>query len=78
MFEHVGYKNHRAFMEVIHRCLRDDGIALLHTEPLFGILAALIAFPGSRYTQLLLKIVRQKKVGALYEMGGKFFKRIEN
>ena len=31
MFEHVGYKNHRAFMEVVHRCLRDDGIALLHT-----------------------------------------------
>ena len=30
MFEHVGYKNHRAFMEVVHRCLKDDGIALLH------------------------------------------------
>ena len=31
MFEHVGYKNHRAFMEVVHRCLRNDGIALVHT-----------------------------------------------
>ena len=31
MFEHVGYKNHRAFMEVVHRCLKDDGIALVHT-----------------------------------------------
>ena len=31
MFEHVGYKNHRHFMKVVHRCLNDDGIFLLHT-----------------------------------------------
>lgn len=31
MFEHVGYKNHRTFMEVVHRCLKDDGIAFLQT-----------------------------------------------
>jgi cyclopropane-fatty-acyl-phospholipid synthase len=31
MFEHVGYKNYRTFMEVMHRLLKDDGIALLHT-----------------------------------------------
>lgn len=31
MFEHVGIKNHRAFMEVAHRCLADDGVFLLHT-----------------------------------------------
>ncbi len=31
MFEHVGYKNHRTFMEVVHRCLKDDGIAVLQT-----------------------------------------------
>ena len=31
MFEHVGYKNHRMFMEVVHRCLKDDGIAVLQT-----------------------------------------------
>lgn len=31
MFEHVGYKNHRTFMEVVHRCLKDDGIALVQT-----------------------------------------------
>ncbi|MHB8791977.1 MAG: cyclopropane fatty acyl phospholipid synthase [Thermoleophilia bacterium] len=31
MFEHVGYKNFRAFMEVAHRCLEDDGSFLLHT-----------------------------------------------
>jgi cyclopropane-fatty-acyl-phospholipid synthase len=30
-FEHVGYKNYREYMEVTHRCLKDDGIALLHT-----------------------------------------------
>lgn len=31
MFEHVGHKNHRAFFEVVRRCLRDDGLLLLHT-----------------------------------------------
>lgn len=31
MFEHVGAKNHRAFMEVVARLLKDDGLFLLHT-----------------------------------------------
>jgi cyclopropane-fatty-acyl-phospholipid synthase len=31
MFEHVGTKNYRAFMEVAHRCLKQKGIFLLHT-----------------------------------------------
>ncbi|QPL45410.1 cyclopropane fatty acyl phospholipid synthase [Halomonas sp. A40-4] len=31
MFEHVGHKNYREFMEVAHRCLKDDGLFLLHT-----------------------------------------------
>lgn len=31
MFEHVGIKNYRTFMEVVHRCLKEDGIFLLHT-----------------------------------------------
>jgi cyclopropane-fatty-acyl-phospholipid synthase len=31
MFEHVGYKNYREFMRVVHRCLKDDGLFLLHT-----------------------------------------------
>jgi cyclopropane-fatty-acyl-phospholipid synthase len=31
MFEHVGKKNYRAFMQVVRRCLTDDGIFLLHT-----------------------------------------------
>lgn len=31
MFEHVGYKNYRTFMEVVKSCLKDDGIFLLHT-----------------------------------------------
>ncbi len=30
MFEHVGLKNYRAYFEVKHRCLADDGLALLH------------------------------------------------
>jgi len=31
MFEHVGPKNYRSYMEVAHRCLPDDGLFLLHT-----------------------------------------------
>ncbi len=31
MVEHVGYKNYRAYMEVVHRCLKGDGLFLLHT-----------------------------------------------
>lgn len=31
MMEHVGWKNHRTLMEVVHRSLKDDGIAVLHT-----------------------------------------------
>ena len=31
MFEHVGAKNHREFMEVVHRCLNDNGMVMLHT-----------------------------------------------
>jgi cyclopropane-fatty-acyl-phospholipid synthase len=32
MFEHVGVKNYRTYMDVVRRCLRDpDGLALLHT-----------------------------------------------
>lgn len=31
MLEHVGWKNHRALMEVVHRCLHVDGVAVLHT-----------------------------------------------
>lgn len=31
MFEHVGYRNYRTFMKVIHRCLKPDGLFLLHT-----------------------------------------------
>jgi len=31
MFEHVGYKNYKEYMKVVHRCLKDDGLFLLHT-----------------------------------------------
>ena len=31
IMEHVGYKNHRTYMEVVDRCLAPDGIAFVHT-----------------------------------------------
>ena len=31
MFEHVGYKNYSEYMKVAQRCLKDDGLFLLHT-----------------------------------------------
>ena len=31
MFEHVGYKNYRIFMETARRLLKDEGLFLLHT-----------------------------------------------
>ena len=31
MFEHVGVKNYRKYFEVANRCLKDDGLFLLHT-----------------------------------------------
>lgn len=31
MFEHVGYKNYREFMEIANRQMNDEGIFLLHT-----------------------------------------------
>lgn len=31
MFEHVGWKNHRTYLEAVHRCLSQDGLFLLHS-----------------------------------------------
>ena len=31
MFEHVGYKNYRVYMETARRVLKQDGLFLLHT-----------------------------------------------
>jgi cyclopropane-fatty-acyl-phospholipid synthase len=31
MFEHVGVKNYRSFMEIVHHLLKDDGLLMLHT-----------------------------------------------
>jgi cyclopropane-fatty-acyl-phospholipid synthase len=31
MFEHVGCKNYREYIKIVHNCLRDGGIFLLHT-----------------------------------------------
>jgi len=29
--EHIGFKNYKAFMKVAHRCLKKDGLFLIHT-----------------------------------------------
>lgn len=31
MFEHVGYKNYRTFMEIVRQLLPEEGLALIHT-----------------------------------------------
>ncbi len=31
MFEHVGNKNYREYMKIVHSCLKDEGLFLLHT-----------------------------------------------
>jgi cyclopropane-fatty-acyl-phospholipid synthase len=31
ILEHVGYKNYRIYMDVVDRCLKDNGIAFIHT-----------------------------------------------
>jgi cyclopropane-fatty-acyl-phospholipid synthase len=31
ILEHVGYKNYNTYMKVVNRCLKDDGIAFIHT-----------------------------------------------
>lgn len=31
MFEHVGYKNYSTFFDIVRRCLKDEGMFLLHT-----------------------------------------------
>lgn len=60
---------------VLTRNLSVSGIAIVHTQPLTGKLAVLVELPKSGHVQLLLGIVRCKKVGQLYEMGGAFFDR---
>ena len=53
MFEHVGHRNYRTFMEVVHRCLAQDGIFLLHTigdnvsKPTINPWITKYIFPGS-------------------------------
>lgn len=31
MFEHVGHKNYKTYMQTVNHCLKDDGLFLLHT-----------------------------------------------
>ncbi len=62
MFEHVGVPNYRTFFETINKCLKEDGIALLHTIGRLsgpGVTNPFIAkyiFPGG-YSPALSEIV---------------------
>ncbi|MCA9142597.1 MAG: PilZ domain-containing protein [Planctomycetaceae bacterium] len=60
---------------VVTRNLSASGIAIVHSQSLVGKLAVLVELPDIGHVQLLLRIVRCKKVGSLYEMGGAFFDR---
>jgi hypothetical protein len=60
---------------VLTRNLSSSGIAMVHTQSLVGKLAVLIELPEIGRVQLLLRIVRCKKIGELYEIGGAFFDR---
>lgn len=31
LMEHIGYKNYRTFLSIVHKCLSDEGLFLLHT-----------------------------------------------
>ena len=31
MFEHVGFKNYRTYLELVRRCMKPDALFLLHT-----------------------------------------------
>lgn len=31
MFEHIGVKNHRKYMKLVHDCLKDGGLSMVHT-----------------------------------------------
>ena len=44
MFEHVGPKNYREYMEIVSRCLKDGGLFLLHTIGSAEIIKALNAW----------------------------------
>jgi cyclopropane-fatty-acyl-phospholipid synthase len=45
--EHVGPKNHREFMQIARRCLRDDGLCLLH------FIASRKSYPNTQDTEML-------------------------
>lgn len=45
VMEHVGYKNYRTYMKVVDRCLKEDGIAFVHT--IGGNMSVTMADPWS-------------------------------
>lgn len=46
MFEHVGPRNYRTYMQTAHRCLSDDGLFLLHS------FATRDSFPNMRHSEM--------------------------
>ncbi|MBP90059.1 MAG: hypothetical protein CMJ64_25685 [Planctomycetaceae bacterium] len=63
--------------EVLSSNLSESGVGLLHPEPMRGKFAALVVLPDLEYIQLILRIVRCQELGAMYEMGAKFLKRLD-
>ena len=51
MFEHVGSKNYRQFMEIVNRLLKPDGLFLLHT---IGSNTSVVLLPSSPFTALVI------------------------
>ncbi len=79
MFEHVGHRYYQTFMNVVDRCLKDDGVFLLHTivgnEPVGSAQIPWITkyiFPNGEIpslTQLLVSAEQLFVVEAMHHFG---------
>jgi len=68
ILEHVGHKNYRTYMEIVNKCLKDDGIAFVHT------IGGNIAFKGDPWMKKY--IFPNGMIPTIYQIGkavGKLF-----
>ena len=87
MFEHVGHRYYRTFMQVVNRCLKDDGVFLLHTivgnEPVAAAQMPWLAkyiFPNGEIpslTQLLQPAQKLFVVEAMHHFGVDYERTLE-